>query len=206
VVDEDDQGADVLGDAPDDAAEVLGLLVGQARGRLVEEHDARLADDRPGDLDQPALARAEAAYLRLRIDVQADERDRPERVLLARVAPEARVLVDHRHVVVDRELLDRLLGLEGPAQAPAGAPVVGHRQKVLVVGAYRSGDRPHEAAQHVEERRLAGAVGADEPAGPAGELDAHAVDRGHAAEADGQAVDRDHLAASRAGVARLTSR
>ncbi len=41
------------------------------------------------------------------------------------------VLVDHRHVVVDRQLLDRLLGLERPPHAPAGAAEVGHLQQVL---------------------------------------------------------------------------
>ena len=39
--------------------EMLGLLVGQPGGGLVEQDDARLADDRAGDLHQAALARAE---------------------------------------------------------------------------------------------------------------------------------------------------
>ncbi len=49
-----------------------------------------------------------------------------------------------------------------------------------------------EAAEDVEERRLAGAVRADQAAGAAGEDDAHVVDRGDAREADGEALDLDH--------------
>ena len=48
-------------DAPDDVAEVLGLVVGQAGGGLVEQHEPGLADDGPGHLDEAALAGAERA-------------------------------------------------------------------------------------------------------------------------------------------------
>ena len=49
------------GIAADDAPEVLGLLVGQAGGGLVEQDEPRLADDRARDLDEAALAGAERA-------------------------------------------------------------------------------------------------------------------------------------------------
>jgi hypothetical protein len=66
VVDEDRQGAGVLGDPADHLGEVLGLLVGQAGGRLVEQDQPGPADDRAGDLDQAALAGAERADLGVR--------------------------------------------------------------------------------------------------------------------------------------------
>ena len=90
-------------------------------------------------------------------------------VLAARRALRPRVLVDHRHVVEDRQLLDRHLGLERPPQPPARAAEVGHLQQVLAEGGDRAGRRLDEAAEHVEERRLAGAVWADQPARSSGE-------------------------------------
>ena len=107
----------------------------------------------------------------------------------------AGVLVDHRHVVEDRELLDRHLGLERPPQAPARPAVVGHLQQVLAEGGDRPGGRLDESAHHVEEGRLAGAVRADQAAGSALEDDRHAVDRGDASETDGEVVDLDHASA-----------
>ena len=66
MVDEDHERADVVGDPADDAAEVRGLLGGKPGCGLVEQHDARLADDRARDLDEPAFGGAE------RVDPIAD--------------------------------------------------------------------------------------------------------------------------------------
>ena len=70
-----------------------------------------------------------------------------EHVVAPRRALRARVLVDHRDVVEDRELLDRHLGLERPPQSPARAAVVGHLQQVLAEGGDRAGGRLDEAAE-----------------------------------------------------------
>ena len=88
-----------------------------------------------------------------------------------------------------------MLGLERPPQPPARPPVVGHLEQVLAEGGDDAGRRLDESAQDVEERRLAGAVRADQPARAAREDDAHVVDRGDAREADGQAADLDHAVA-----------
>ncbi len=71
-----DECAELLGDSLDHAAQVLGLLVGQACGRLVQQHDLGRADDGARDLDEPAVARAEAADLGVRGDLEADVVDR----------------------------------------------------------------------------------------------------------------------------------
>ena len=104
--------------------------------------------------------------------------------------------MDHRDVVEHRQLLDRLLRLERAPQAPAGAPVVDHLEQVLAERADRARGGLDEAAEDVEERRLAGAVRADQAARAAREDDAHVVDRRHAGEADGEPFDLDHAAAS----------
>ena len=62
------------------------------------------------------------------------------------------------------QVRDRLLGLERAPHSPARPPEVGHREQVVAERAHDAFDRPDEPAEHVEERRLAGAVRPDEPA------------------------------------------
>src|SRR4051794_637314 len=84
VIDEDHERGRVLGDRADHAPEVLGLLVGQPGGGLVEQHEPRRADDRPRDLDEAPLARAERRDPGVRIDVvEPDEAQRGEDILAA---------------------------------------------------------------------------------------------------------------------------
>ena len=100
--------------------------------------------------------------------------------------------MDHGDVLEHRERLDRLLGLERAPEPPAGAAEVDHLEQVLAEGADRSRGGLDEAAEDVEERRLAGAVRPDQAAGAAREGDGHVVDRGHPREADGEVLDLDH--------------
>ena len=100
--------------------------------------------------------------------------------------------MDHRHVVEHRELLDRLLGLEGPAHPPTGAAVVRHLQEILAERVNRSRHRTDKPAEDVEERRLAGTVGSDQTAGPLLEAQAHPVERRDSTEADSQVTDFNH--------------
>ena len=78
VVDEDHERTELLGNPPDHVDEMQRLLVRQARRRLVEEHDSRLADHCPRDLDQPPLARAEPCHLGARRRLEPDELDRAQ--------------------------------------------------------------------------------------------------------------------------------
>ena len=108
---------------------------------------------------------------------ESDEVDRAQHVGPPRRTLGARMLVDDRHVVVHRQRLDRLLGLERATEAPPRTPEVGHPEEVLTERLDRTGRRLDEAAQHVEERRLAGAVRPDQPARAARERHAHVVER-----------------------------
>src|SRR5206468_4181422 len=98
-----------------------------------------------------------------------------------------------------------LLRLERAPHAPARTLVVRHAQQVLAESRDRARGRPDEAAEHVEEGGLAGAVRPDQPAGARLELNGHPVERGDAAEAHGEVVDVDHLARSLAGTTFRTS-
>src|SRR4029077_2777422 len=91
-------------------------------------------------------------------------------------------------VFPDGEVLEQLRGLEGTPQAEPG-PLVRrtpfHRLPVEADTAARG----HETANRVDERRLACAVGTDQPdqtAGPDGEV--NGVDRDNAAERDPDAT------------------
>src|SRR3984957_2623442 len=83
VVDEDGQRPGLLRYPADHRGEVLGLLVGQARRRLVEQDQPGLAGDRAGDLNQAALAGGQRADLRPGRDAPPDELDRVDDVVAA---------------------------------------------------------------------------------------------------------------------------
>ncbi len=198
MVDQDDQGADLLGDAADDLAESLRLLLGKTGGGLVEQHETGRADDGPGHLDEAALSGAERADVSLRDIAEAHELDRFVHVLTAARPLAFGVLEDQEHVLVHRKVRDRLLGLERAPHAPARPPEVGHREQVVAERAHDACDRPHEPAEHVEERRLAGTVRPDETARARRERDGHPVERHDAAEPHRQPVDLDHAVGSAA--------
>ena len=202
MVDEDHERPEALRDLRDHLAHVHRLLVGEPGCRLVQEHDAGLADRRPRDLEQAPVARAQHARLLPGRDLETDEGERVGDVLAAGGACLAGVLVHHGDVVEHRQARDRLLLLERAPKPPAGATEVGHLEEVLPEGADRPGGGLDEPAQHVEEGRLAGPVGADQAARPARERHGHVVDRRHAAEANGQTLDLDHAAGPSASARR----
>ena len=59
---------------PDLGEQALALACGQRGGRLVEDDDARVGTQRLGDLDQLALALAQAGDRRARGDIEVDRR------------------------------------------------------------------------------------------------------------------------------------
>ncbi len=77
----------------------------------------------------------------------------------------------HRQHVADRQVAEQLGVLEGAADAEAPAAPAGWSSAQVAPAeaeARRTHGGPHEAAEDVDERGLAGAVGADQPDGLAG--------------------------------------
>src|SRR6266446_206676 len=213
VLDEDQRHALLIADAPQQRVELGDPVDAQSDGRLVEEHDLRLADQRARNLDHALLAERQIGCGPVRKLGHADELERAPCDfrgfgLLRPVAPEvepsaqeiaAGAAVKSGHQVLEhRHAAKELRGLEGTAQSEAGdlarltvqqRPAREHDLALL---------RAVNAADDVEERRLAGAVGADQAADLAAicrEVDA--VERFHAAEAEGKVAHaqerRGHL-------------
>ena len=116
-------------------ARALGLLVGQAGGRLVQEYEARGAHDGPSHLDETTLGGTEGAHLVVSVHSSPTKAMASSDGLAASAARPAGVLVDEKDVVEHGEVGDRLLGLERPSHAPPGPPEVVHRQQVVAEGA-----------------------------------------------------------------------
>ena len=165
---------------------LVGLALVEARRRLVEEQQARLADEGTAELDHPAPAQAQGLGRPVGIVDQAELLEhgvaprplvgagaRPPREVAEHPAPQAlRPIGDHQ-VVADGEPGEQLDALEGAGQPQPGAAELRHAGQVVTVEVDLTPVGGLDAREAVEQRRLAGAVGADERDQLAG-LDRHA--------------------------------
>ena len=163
-----------------------------AGGGLVEKHQHRIAHERHADLQQSALAAREVSRGLVAHRAQQQEVQQllrlascgligpPEEVPQPHVAPlDAQLhVLEHREVAVDADHLER------PRHAQPGDLVRFQPCDVGPVEGDSAGVDFQHPAEAVEQRRLAAAVGTDEPHHlPGSDLDVHPVDRGQAAEA-----------------------
>ncbi len=145
--------------------------------RLVEEQEARLGHQRPCELEQLPLTARERARVMIpeRGEVEdleqlhrllADFRLSPPRGAGAKqhvYQPLARLIASAEHHVVDHRHSGQRLGdLEGPNHAEAGDRVGRAAEDVPAAERRRTSIRAVETGDHVEEGRLAGAVGPDQ--------------------------------------------
>ena len=123
-----DDGVAARLDHPHDLAEPVDVAAGQGGRRLIEQENARVAEQRPRDFNALPLVEAEVANVGPRIDVGERERfemrrDRLARLLMIELSGEAGRLVGQNHVFEHREvrregqLLER--GLEFMAMSVA---------------------------------------------------------------------------------------
>ena len=161
----------------DQRPELLAHLRVEPDGRLVEQHEPRPVDERPGDQQPPPHPAGELVHARV---AAVDEVRQLERAL-DRVAPlgasdpvevreDEQVLLDReRHVEVvelrrDAELRARLLRLVRQPEA--------EHLELALVGDRLRGQQPHR-------RRLAGAVRPEQADARAlGDVEVETVDRG----------------------------
>ena len=116
---------------------------------------------------------------------------------VSRLHPEVRGDGD---VFQDGQLAEGAGDLEGPGDAPVAHGIRGEAPDFPVLEANRAGRRHERAGHAVEARRLARAIGADEPEDlPLLHGEGDSVEGGEAAEPLGQAIDGEHGRAGGAG-------
>jgi hypothetical protein len=200
VLDEQDGQAQLGHQAHQELHEAGRLALGHPGGGLVEQQERRLRGQGPSDLEPALVAVGQVAGGLVGAGAQADAVEQlrgpgPQRgLLVAEAWPPAQDVPEPQldaGVHADQDILDgRHVGeeadvLEGPAHAQRGdliGPQADQRAPPKGDGALVG---RVEAGEDVEERRLAGAVGADDGGDAGAEREVHPVQRGEAAEALG---------------------
>ena len=157
--------------------------------RLVEEDQLGIADERLGELRALAHASREPADRTEPCLVEADEVEDVRRPLARRPRRDAAQLAE-RGDRVGRRLVERKAVVLGHVAESRPHPdrVAGD---VLPAHLDRTFARIGEPEEQAEHRRLARAVGADEPDAPAWNLQCQAIQCGHTRVALGQAVESE---------------
>src|SRR5438046_514955 len=174
-----------------------GLWLRHAGGRLVEQQQRGLGCERAGDLEPPLVAVGQVARDLVGAGAQPHAIEQlggalPQATLdlLEATAPGQDVAQAERDAGVhaDQNVLDR--GhvaeepdvLERPADAERGDLIGTETDERAALPRHGAGVGGVEAGEDVEQRRLAGAVGADDRGDPTVEREIDAVDGGEAAE------------------------
>ena len=169
--------------------QLVGFLRRQHRGRLVEDDELRRLQQAADDLDALALADRKVADQRIRIERQAVAvgkrprlgRDRADR---RAVVQRQRDVLGRRQRLEQRKVLEHHADAELLRDARAGDP---HR---LAVPENLAGIGLQRAEQHLDQRRLAGAVLAEQRVDLAlGDVEVDMIARRQRAEYLGQATN-----------------
>ena len=182
--------------------QLRALLGRHAGGRLVHQQQLGRAGERDGQLHALDVAVGQLARRTVGVGGHADAVEQRKRLVAVEAArigpprPRAAVPADqrHLHVLDHRHGHEGLRHLEGAPDAQA--PDAARRQAGdVLAGQHHAAAVGRElAAHHVEERRLAGAVGADDGEQLAGLDRERDVARGHhAAERFVQPLDASRL-------------
>src|SRR4051812_46965505 len=206
VLDHQDRGALLLVHVEDEAGHVLLLLVVHPGHRLVEEEQGGFERERAGELDallQPVWEGVHdllADVLDLEeVDDLLDHLALGDLLALAGAVVDAageeagplpevtadEEVVEHRHALEERDVL------EGARDAEAGARGGSQPGDVPPLEAHLPLRRPVDAADAIDEARLAGAVRTDDGDELSrADVEADFGKRVHAAEAEGKMLDR----------------
>ena len=199
---DEDHGHAIRLEPGDDVAEPVDVTAGERRGRLVEEKNARLAIDRPGDLDLLLDREVEVANLVVEVDIEAecvemsakrdfggalpDHRRRPNRRIREEHVVENGQIADQRHLLERGLDAKRVRGARGAEAAEAAGNL-----EVAPIGLDQTGEQ-------LDDRRFAGAVLAEEGVnGTRRDTKRDIIDRNRGAERFAQPLDRDRRSAGR---------
>ena len=167
VGDEDDRHAVGL-ELADDPHQPLGLGGREARRRLVHDDDARVERQRLGDLEQLALGEREVGdqIVDLEVDVEAPQQRRDDALRRPAVDELQRTrrqrLAPDQHIGADVEIVEEVQFLVNEGDARTQRFGDGERGMRGAVDLDRALVGLDHAAQDLHQRRLAGAVLADQ--------------------------------------------
>ena len=199
MLDEQHAHVALVGEPPDEARQLGALVLVETGGRLVEHHDRRARRHGPGDADQPAPAVRELlgrlVEVRLELELAAPRRPRSDG---RSWWPGQKRSVTHDSREARRSLPARMFSStltssnsssdwnerRSPSRARWVAFSRSMRRPSSEIDPSAAGTKPGD---RVDERRLPGAVRADQAddlAGP--HLQRHVLHRHHRAEAHGE--------------------
>jgi hypothetical protein len=158
-----DDGEAACVQLPDGCDKFARLGVGQAAADLVEQQHRRVGAERARKFEPFAVEQAEGLGAPVGEWQHAAERDRFDRAPMRGFATQSAAMGrGDEHVFEHRHAVERLRNLMGAHDAQ---PAALRRRQAGDVGAVEM-DRAHRrrmgAGKHAEQRRLAGAVGADD--------------------------------------------
>ena len=181
---------------------------------LVQEEDVRIAEERLGHEDADLFAVGQVLHERsvlCRGDPQLAQQlgglgfgvpavqvgERGLQLTGAHAIGLAEVWLRIERVLLHHQRVQDLVAHDDRRQGRhlvEGEVILGkHAEPLVRLDAHGAGGRLDLARQALQERRLSGAVGADEPIAIAGrELDVHLFEQGLAAERDGEVLNGDH--------------
>ena len=153
-------------------AEAQPLLRIEAGGRLVDDQHIGIVEQRLRDAEPAPHAARESGRLPVRVLVQVDRLQQvPQARRIAHALQRREVLQEFQRgqVRIDAEILRQ------EAEAPAYR--IGLAHDVGTVEQYLAAGRPGQRGDHLHQRRLAGAVMADQADHAGGQLQTDVVDR-----------------------------
>jgi hypothetical protein len=135
----------------------------ETEGRLVEQQQARPAHERAADGQHLLLAaRKIARVLMPPLGKDREQCEHPRQILLGHAPAAARGAVAEAEVLLDRERAEDATALGHHDHAAARHRVSGTSHEARAVEADLALGGAHQAADRFQQRRLAGAVGADD--------------------------------------------
>jgi hypothetical protein len=192
LVRHEDDAAAARGDALADLQEPFDLGGQQHRGRLVEDEQPRPPHQALDDLDALALADREVVDDRLRPKREAEGLREPHDLGGELGAAQEAARLAEQQVVDDAQIADEaevLVHHRDAGGERAGGPGRAIRR---TAEPHAAGIGAEDAEDDVAQRRLAGAVLAEQAVDLAGgDVERYAVERGEVAEALADAVDRE---------------
>ena len=162
VVDQQHARAVLVADRADDRRERGHLRLGKPRRRLVHQHEARLGRERARHAEPPLVALRERRRRRVGVGGEAEQVQQLAGALRRTARRDADAERRHLHVLADGQRAERAAVLERAREPVPAAAVRRPARDVASLQLDRAGGRPVEAAEQIDERRLARSVRPDQ--------------------------------------------